>query len=256
MKHILIFSLLLISVQNCFAKDSSLTTAYSFKPRHVKNSLLNSKFGEYTLEMLMADDFMSKFDDIYGVTDGWTKGTHMSGNKWTKYYRAGYNNILSELGNYGYKFTLETAFDVCAKNFRSYKDSLARNINHAQGCRNFISKLSETNTKEYQSRSDTICNELLKSYRGITTQTNGVIDKFRRFGSSKTYYCGGHCKRIGDDTIYILDEEFNVINTQKVDDFCDGESSGGQDYWYKSKNNNDLEKITNTTAIELLNSKI
>ena len=256
MKHIFIISLLLISIQNCFAKDIALSTTYSFKPKHVKNSLLNSKFGEFTLETLMADDFLSKFDNVYGVADGWFKGTHINGDKWTEYYRTGYNNILSELGNYGYKFTLEIAFDICAQNFRSIKDLFARNINHAKGCRNFISKLSETNTKEYQSRSDTICNNLLKSYRDTTTQTNGVIDKFRRFGSSKTYYCGGHCKRIGDDTIYILDEEFNVINTQKVDDFCDGESSGGQDYWYKSKNNNDLEKITNTTAIELLNSKI
>ncbi len=239
---------LCVNTLDCFADE--MDTVYSFHPGVVKECLIDAQFGVYNLKQLMAEDFRSGlWDDVYGTTDGWTKGTHMNGQKWINYYREGFNNILQTFDSYGYKFSLGTAYDVCIDTFRPIKDNFARNIDHSQGCADFVKKISETTTTEINSNSQSVCEQILMNNKDLSKELG---DRMKRHG---TYYCGGTCKTFGDDTVYILDEDKNVILKQQVDDFCDGEYVGRTDIWYESSGWNKLTRITNEYVINDLSSR-
>lgn len=241
---------LCVNALDCFADE--MDTVYSFRSGVVKECLIDAQFGMYNLEQLMAEDFRSQvWDDVYGTTDGWAKGTHMNGQKWIAYYREGFNKILQTFDTYGYKFSLGTAYDVCIDTFRPIKDNFARNINHPQGCKDFVKQLNSRTSKDIESSSKIVCENVLNSNKALQNHTENVFNR----GVYKTYYCGGTCKFMGDDMVYVIDADKNlVVFKEKVDDFCDGEYVVTTDIWYRTQGTKIQNRITDEYTINDLNS--
>lgn len=227
------FSLVLLSliVGNISDAVANVDKTYSFRSGTVKSALNEAKFGDYTLEELKVDSFVV-IDDPYGNIDGFVNGTHMDGDKWKGYYRAAFNKIIVAFGEKQFNLSLRDAFDICIEHLPSSDDTFARSINHALGCKNFIWNLVKMSHDDAEDKSITVCHELLAGYSLIKNDvSSGVVDFFGSYFESEEFYCGGYCNHFGGDTVYILDQDMQVLESVEVDDFCDGES-GGQYYWY------------------------
>ena len=231
---VFLLSFMIVNISDAVANEDK---KYSFNSRTVESALSDAKFGEYQLEKLMGKDSLLDgtlfHDGVYGPIDGFTKGTRVDADKWKKYYRDAYNDIIKALDKYEYKFSLRDAFKECVKYLPSSKDYGARTINHAKGCKDFVMNLVSESFRGSNESGLSTCTNLLKDYRMIDAEeSSGVIDSWKTLWRSGEYYCGGYCNRLGDDTVFIIDRNRGeVLHSVTVDDFCDGES-GGEYYWY------------------------
>ena len=175
---------------------------------------------------------------VYGAVDGVRRGAPCSDQ--SHIYKVRFERIIKDLmdDDFGGTFSLQDAARVCIRNLGkedpggSTTLGCGRAISHIAACKSFVDMLvrgsRDQGIADMEDKPEKICMEL--------TDRSPII----------TYpvLCGGNCRRVGDDTVYLINND--IVDEYVVGDFCDGWWLRTGERWLlidKNRNVTDVSKM-------------